>query len=281
MPGELLTVPLGVAGPIARSAADLELALDVLAGPSELDGTGWRLDLPPARHERLGDFRVGVWLGGEGYRVDGAYREAIEGFVSEVAAVGARVSRVGAAARLRASGTTSSSGRCSRSSAARLPMSRRRSPRSPRRRDRLRGACLACDRDLARRVVRAARAARAHVPRVPRLLRRRRRAPLPGGDGGGIPARHRGERRTALGPADRRLEVDGEALPYFDNFTWPGLATCANLPSTVMPTGRFVDGLPAGVQIVGPYLEDRTTLRFARLVEAVLGGFTAPPAVED
>jgi amidase len=47
-----------------------------------------------------------------------------------------------------------------------------------------------------------------------------------------------------------------------------------------MPTGRFVDGMPAGVQIIGPYLEDRTTLRFARLVEAELGGFTAPPAVE-
>jgi amidase len=79
----------------------------------------------------------------------------------------------------------------------------------------------------------------------------------------------------------RRLEVSGERVPYFDNFMWPSVATCSNLPATVMPTGRFVDGMPAGVQIIGPYLEDRTTLRFARLVEAELGGFTAPPAVAE
>jgi len=77
----------------------------------------------------------------------------------------------------------------------------------------------------------------------------------------------------------RRLTVNGERVPYFDNFMWPSVATCSNLPATVMPTGRFVDGMPAGVQIIGPYLEDRTTLAFARLVEAELGGFTAPPAL--
>ena len=74
--------------------------------------------------------------------------------------------------------------------------------------------------------------------------------------------------------------MSGERVPYFDNFMWPSIATCSNLPATVMPTGRLVDGMPAGVQIIGPYLEDRTTLGFARLVEAELGGFTAPPGLE-
>jgi amidase len=78
----------------------------------------------------------------------------------------------------------------------------------------------------------------------------------------------------------RRLTVSGEQVPYFDNFMWPSVATCSNLPVTVMPTGRFVDSMPAGIQIIGPYLEDRTTLRFAQLAEAELGGFTAPPALE-
>ena len=44
-----------------------------------------------------------------------------------------------------------------------------------------------------------------------------------------------------------------------------------------MPTGALVGSVPAGVQIIGPFLGDRTTLRFARLVERELGSFQAPP----
>jgi amidase len=35
--------------------------------------------------------------------------------------------------------------------------------------------------------------------------------------------------------------------------------------------------LPVGVQIVGPYLADRTTIDFAAKIEALLGGFHRPP----
>jgi amidase len=50
---------MAVAGPMARSAADLALELEVLAGPDELfDGIGYKLALPPPRHEKLADFRV-------------------------------------------------------------------------------------------------------------------------------------------------------------------------------------------------------------------------------
>src|SRR5207247_137834 len=51
---------MGVQGPLARSAEDLELALDVLAGPEGGEETAWRLAIPPARHEHLRDFRVAV-----------------------------------------------------------------------------------------------------------------------------------------------------------------------------------------------------------------------------
>src|SRR5271165_4985880 len=44
---------LGVIGPMARSAADLALALDVLAGPEGDEAVGYRLALPASRHERL------------------------------------------------------------------------------------------------------------------------------------------------------------------------------------------------------------------------------------
>jgi amidase len=36
-------------------------------------------------------------------------------------------------------------------------------------------------------------------------------------------------------------------------------------------------GLPIGAQIVGPYLEDRTLLMFAALMEREFGGFVPPP----
>src|SRR5215831_4252997 len=50
---------LAVIGPMARGAADLALELDVLAGPDEwADGVGYRLALPPPRHDRLADFRI-------------------------------------------------------------------------------------------------------------------------------------------------------------------------------------------------------------------------------
>ena len=50
---------LAVLGPMARSAGDLALALDVLAGPDPWsEGIGYRLALPPPRHHRLADYRV-------------------------------------------------------------------------------------------------------------------------------------------------------------------------------------------------------------------------------
>jgi amidase len=50
---------LAVCGPMAPGAADLALELAVLAGPDELaEGIGYKLSLPPPRHEKLPDFRV-------------------------------------------------------------------------------------------------------------------------------------------------------------------------------------------------------------------------------
>jgi amidase len=60
-------------------------------------------------------------------------------------------------------------------------------------------------------------------------------------------------------------------------FGWVALATVACLPATVVPVGRTPAGLPVGIQIVGPYLEDRTTLAVARRMEELLGGFVPAP----
>ena len=76
----------------------------------------------------------------------------------------------------------------------------------------------------------------------------------------------------------RRLDVDGQSQPYTNNIIWAAPATGAGLPATVAPIGRTETGLPIGVQIIGPYLEDSTPIQFAQLLERAFGGF-APPVL--
>ena len=56
-----------------------------------------------------------------------------------------------------------------------------------------------------------------------------------------------------------------------------GLTGVSFLPATVVPVGLTSSGLPVGIQIAGPYLEDRTTLQLARLLAERIGGCQAPP----
>ncbi len=48
------------------------------------------------------------------------------------------------------------------------------------------------------------------------------------------------------------------------------------LPATAAPIDKSPSGLPVGVQIIGAYLGDRTTIRFAELLEREFGGFIPP-----
>jgi amidase len=76
----------------------------------------------------------------------------------------------------------------------------------------------------------------------------------------------------------RRLEIDGKPFPYVDvGLVWASPATSIGLPAAVLPIDRGDSALPIGVQIIGPYLEDRTVLAFATLLEREFGGFAAPP----
>jgi len=75
----------------------------------------------------------------------------------------------------------------------------------------------------------------------------------------------------------RRLRIGGAEASYLELFRWIALATLALLPATAAPVGRTPEGLPVGIQIVGPYLEDRSCLELAARLEEVLGGFVPPP----
>ena len=79
----------------------------------------------------------------------------------------------------------------------------------------------------------------------------------------------------------RRINIDGKDYPYPDQLAWPGIATLPGLPSTAIPTGLSPSGLPVGVQIVGPWLEDRTPLQLAELIEREFCGFVPPPQFDD
>ena len=81
--------------------------------------------------------------------------------------------------------------------------------------------------------------------------------------------------------AQRSIDVDGADLPYFDQIFWAGISGVACLPATVIPTGLNDAGLPIGVQIVGPEYGDLTTIGVAKLLERDGFAFTPPAGYPD
>ena len=77
----------------------------------------------------------------------------------------------------------------------------------------------------------------------------------------------------------RTIQVNGQERSYIELIVWAGLVTMALLPSTSVPVGAGPSGLPIGLQVVGPYLEDRTCIDFARRLGEVIGGYVPPPGV--
>ena len=78
----------------------------------------------------------------------------------------------------------------------------------------------------------------------------------------------------------RRIEVNGQDRNYIDISIWAELANCAQLPATNIPIGLSKAGLPISIQAMGPYLEDSTTIEFAKLVSEITNGFMAPPRIQ-
>ncbi len=79
------------------------------------------------------------------------------------------------------------------------------------------------------------------------------------------------------GYVERPFVVDGVTRPIFEITAWIAPATVLHLPSTTAPVMRTTNGLPCGVQILGPLGGDATTIAIAEAVEAATGGFVAPP----
>jgi amidase len=277
-PGHLSQPELAVVGPLARSAFDLELMLDIITDASELEQTAFRIDLPAARRDDLRDFRVAVWNDASAYSLDSTYAAAIDALVEDLRRIGVKVDTAARPAIDPAQSFRTYMQTLFGVIGAGFP--------PPLRDAIVAGGKAAPDGSYPRMVgdavyqshaeFAAAAEHREHLFRAWRDFFTRYDVLLcpitPT-----VAFQHDVARLDLAAQFERRINVNGRATPYMDNLMWPGLVTVANLPATAIPTRRFVAGLPAGVQIVGPYLEDRTTLRFAQLVEREFGSFMPPP----
>jgi amidase len=273
---------MGVQGPLARSADDLELALDVLAGPEGGEGVAWRLDIPPARHMRLAEYRVAVLPPVDWVPVDAEILAAQEELVRGLERLGVRVQ----VTQPESFGDFKAHHVLYRSLLAAITGAR--SPESERQRlvalheafdDEFskahRRGLLAtvgdyftwyAQRDTYREAYRAfftdwdiLLAPITLIPAFPHV-----EMPWP---------------RDAQALA-QTIEINGQTVPYEQQLFHPALATLSGQPATAFPVGLTRAGLPIGLQAIGPYLEDRTPIRFAALVGQALGGFQPPPGYD-
>lgn len=267
---------LAVIGPMARSAADLGLLMEVAAGPDELtDGVGYKLALPPPRHEKLSDFRVLVIDKHPLCPTAASITAALNGLGERLGKAGCTVMRE--SPKLPDLAETARVYRALLSAffSADLP---------PQARERVEAAAKALspdDRSLSAESLRGVTASHPDWIRKSRArgaLRARWLALFQDVDIVLCPPMP-----TVAFPHDhspqfaRKLDIDGTMVPYNDQSVWAGIATLNGLPATTMPIGRTASGLPIGVQIIGGYLEDKTTIAFAGLIEREFGGFTPPP----
>jgi amidase len=267
---------LGVIGPMARSAADLALELSVVAGPDELiEGIGYKLALPPPRHYRLADFRVLVIDNHPLCPTAESITTALNRLVDRLAQLEVRVMRdIPKLPDLAQTGRTYRE-LLSAFFIADLP---------PETLERAAAAVKdlpADDQSLAATQLRGLTISHADWIRESRIrsgLRARWLALFEDVDVVLCPPMP-----TVAFPHDhspqfaRQLDIDGVKVPYNDQSVWAGVALLSGLPATTMPISRTEDGLPIGMQIIGNYLGDRTTIAFAGLVEREFGGFNQPP----
>ena len=76
---------------------------------------------------------------------------------------------------------------------------------------------------------------------------------------------------------ERMIPVNGKPQPSTTQMFWAGFSGMCYLPSTVAPIGLTADGLPTGVQIIGPQWADLSTIAVAALIEKNFYQFTPPP----
>ncbi|WP_037355791.1 amidase [Amycolatopsis orientalis] len=267
---------LAVVGPMARTARDLALLLDVMAGPDPLTyGVAHELALPPARHEKLSDFRVLVLDDHPFLPTGAAVRAGVQRVADALADAGAQVERHSPLLPDLEEAATLYTQLLFSGSVARFPVDAYEHLQT-------RAAALS-DNDQGLDAARLRGMVLTHrdwlaADHRRELHRHAWRQFFAEFDAVVCPVTP-----TPAFPHDPdpdllacRIDIDGVQYPFFDQLVWAGLATMPGLPATAVPAGLSPEGLPVGVQIVGPMFEDRTPLRLAELLEQKIGGFREP-----
>lgn len=277
--GSLSHPDISVGGPLARSVTDLEIALDVLAGPDEIEAAGWRLELPAPRATAIEDFRVAVMVDDACVATDREYQQKILDLAKALEKAGATVSLTARPEIDMARAFWVYIHLLRAFTMGRLPDE-----------DRAIWAERLAELDASAEgrfadVVRASHLSHKDWLDVHEEREQHRWAwhrffqdwdvlLAPVAAGPAFPHDQEVERIF------RTIEVNGAQENTTDQLFWAGLFGVVSLPSTVCPLPLHSSGLPLGLQIVGPQFGDRTTLALGKLIEAAFGGYRPPPSYE-
>lgn len=268
---------IAVIGPMARSAGDLAIALDLLVRPDPGE-TALGITLPAPRATSIRDLRVAVWAEEPGQVTDSETVAALDALPGFLEREGATVSRT---ARPPFTGTeafhlylTMLDTAWSARNSDKLLAHKRRV------RDTAAADDMTADTVMARTVDMPHRTWLGHNER--RYKFRRAWTAFfqdwdvllcPTISSAAYPHMFDGE------TWERRITIEGQEIAYNDMLFWPGLTAGFHLPATVAPMGLTKQGLPLGVQIAGPIHGDRTTIAVAAMLEQAGFGFTPPRSI--
>lgn len=274
LPGWTTTSDMLTLGPIARNPDDLDVLLGVLAAPAPADAGAWKVSLPAPKNSSLCQYRVGVWADDAYCRVDSATRALLDQVIGLVRREGAAIDEntrpvdfAGSDKLLQrlmyatASATATDAGFAADVEAAdKIPAGNPSGlflhSRTMRHRDWLRA-------DEDRQKLRSQWAD--YFTKHDILI-------TPATPTAAI------DDQTSVPPPQRFINVDGEKRSYYDQTSWVNLASPVGLPAIVLPAGRTADGLPLAIQIIGPYLSDRTVIAAAKHLARLLPSPLTPPA---
>jgi len=301
---------LNVSGPLARNAADLRLALEVLGGADGDDAKAYRWSLPPARGARLADYRIGFVLDSPLCPLSSEVGAVLSRAVDALAKAGARLQEgwpagvvpqqhydtcrfllfsyvapfLGPYQQDSSAAATgpSEAGAAGAESPARAASAAAGAPPTPATVPPAITAPPAPASEHDHQAV-IARAMAATYPQYRAASEERMRARacwqeyfrthdlflLPTSFVAAFPHDTR--------PTNQRTLATSNGLRnYMDLLFWITFATFSGLPATIAPAGRTRDGLPVGLQILGPFLEDATPIDFAGRLADAIGGFQPP-----
>ena len=274
-PGATLPpVNLPVAGPLARSAADLLLAMKVLGGPEDTDAVAYKWTLPPARKKSIREYRLRYVLEHPMCPVTAGVKLRLQAAVDTLRRMGATVEEgfpagIDVAAQYKTY--------LELLWAVMLPSSDeelKRIRESKPAADDLVGVAIKAALTMTHRQWMGAEERR-NAARAAwgEYFREHDAFLMPVDFVPAFPHDHSPD------PFARVLKTPEGPRRYMDQLFWASFAVMTGLPATVAPAGLTPEGLPVGVQILGPWLEDATPIFVAQALEQEFG-FKVPKVFE-